>query len=320
MDKAAGRSHRVRCGFWIGFGLLLLSLLVTWIWYGRQARQNHLDRALVAAIKKNDTPAVIALLDRGADANVTDRPDLPITIQSLLTDFWNRLKGNQPRKSAKVYPSALLLPYWLGQGNGTYGNSMRGWHFPWKPKHPLDNPELVQALLEHGADPYAVNENGLTALHYACRSNHTRTVRVLLEHHVDPNRKDRDGFTPLMWADYDCAPLLIAQGADVNARDNTGMTALMFFNSLAKYQLLLEHKAEIDAQDNDGRTALFHAAIMFQDTERTRFLLRHGAKVSLKDRSGKTTLDYARDRGYPSLIPLLEETLKKERTQIGGPQ
>ena len=66
--------------------LLLLPVLACSVWYAWQVRQQRLDRALIQAIKKNDTPAAIALLDRGADANATDKFDTPITLKSLLAN------------------------------------------------------------------------------------------------------------------------------------------------------------------------------------------------------------------------------------------
>src|SRR5437899_2955532 len=96
---------------WILLALLVLPALTFGIWYERQVKQQRLDRALIEAIKMQDTPTAIALLDQGADANATDKPVTRITLKGLLADYWNRLKGNKPPKDTKYYPSALLLPY-----------------------------------------------------------------------------------------------------------------------------------------------------------------------------------------------------------------
>jgi len=45
------------------------------------------DHALIEAIKMNDTPAAIALLNAGADSNATDKPYQPMTPKSLLANF-----------------------------------------------------------------------------------------------------------------------------------------------------------------------------------------------------------------------------------------
>src|SRR5207249_1278615 len=130
-------------------------------WYDRQIRQQRLDRALIAAIKHNRIPTAIALLDAGADANTVDKPRKPITWKSLLADFGSRFHGYVPPKETEYYPPALLLPYRV-------------------PDEPFDaiaptsdaiartskdeEARLVQALLQHGADPDVQDEQGKTLL------------------------------------------------------------------------------------------------------------------------------------------------------------
>jgi hypothetical protein len=254
--------------------LILLPVLVSCVWYGLQVRQQRLDHALIKAIKKRDTGTAISLLDQGADANATDKPEISVTLKSMLDVFWSRLKGNAPSKDTGFFPSALLSLYWNGEHSVD---------------KPLDNPALVGALLDHGANHYPTDKFGFTVLHYACRDKHDATVKVLLEHHINPNPRDNQSRTPLMFADDVSTLLLIQYGADVNAQDSRGSTALSHFVSM----------------------------VMFPErgTVKVRLLIQHGAKVSLRDRSGKTALDYAKEYGFKEAIPLLEEALKREQAE-----
>ncbi|MFA5106679.1 MAG: ankyrin repeat domain-containing protein, partial [Candidatus Micrarchaeia archaeon] len=56
-------------------------------------------------------------------------------------------------------------------------------------------------------------------------------VKEALAAGADVNAKDRDGYTALMvasyWGHMDIVKLLIAAGADVNAKSETGYTALI---------------------------------------------------------------------------------------------
>src|SRR5258708_4994984 len=45
----------------------------------------------------------------------------------------------------------------------------------------------VKVFLEHGANPNVLSDNGDAVLHLACENNHFRTVQILLEHHLNPN-------------------------------------------------------------------------------------------------------------------------------------
>jgi ankyrin repeat protein len=50
--------------------------------------------------------------------------------------------------------------------------------------------------------------------------------------------------------DAEIAGLLIERGADVNARDNTLWTALMFTGNLGKARLLIERGADVNAKSH----------------------------------------------------------------------
>jgi hemoglobin len=69
-----------------------------------------------------------------------------------------------------------------------------------------DDPEFVAALLRHGAraeDRRLVGQGAdggrATALHYASKAGFLKTIAVLLEHGADPMARDDNGVTPLDW-------------------------------------------------------------------------------------------------------------------------
>ena len=56
--------------------------------------------------------------------------------------------------------------------------------------------EMVELLLQHGADPQATNDDGVTALIWG--AGDADNVRLLIEHGADPNARSKLGNTPLM--------------------------------------------------------------------------------------------------------------------------
>jgi cytohesin len=94
--------------------------------------------------------------------------------------------------------------------------------------------EVVELLLTNKANVNAANTNGDTPLLLAVQreSNRCRMAKLLLDYKADVNAKQKDnrGETPLHYAamrgDKELAELLLARGANVNARDGRGFTPL----------------------------------------------------------------------------------------------
>jgi ankyrin repeat protein len=153
---------------------------------------------------------------------------------------------------------------------------------------------LVQALLEHGANPNVrlakeapsrrwmmpfgarqwVNPSGQTPFLRAALSGDVEVMKLLLQHGADPNIPLLDGTTALMAASgvgwvsrqtytespealLEAAKICIEHHADVNAADALGYTALHGAanrGSDAIIQLLAANGAKLDAKDQQGRT------------------------------------------------------------------
>ncbi|OLD81297.1 MAG: hypothetical protein AUF67_08710 [Acidobacteria bacterium 13_1_20CM_58_21] len=147
----------------------------------------------------------------------------------------------------------------------------------------------------------------------AAKARNTAEVQRLLGEGADANAKDNAGWTALIWAAYfgrnDTVRALLEKGADVNAKGKDGITALMNAAS-ADYRdivhALLEKGAHVNAKDNDGWTPLFWAAFSGR-AEIVRALLEKGADVNAMDDSGKTVLMSAAVRGHASTVRALLE-------------
>jgi ankyrin repeat protein len=173
--------------------------------------------------------------------------------------------------------------------------------------------KAVQALLDRGADPNARGWLGRTEFMLALLTSRHTLVAFWERQSINLNVRDNAGATLLMYAakspDPDALTFLLDHGADIQARDHNGSTALMaavswgmydFVNPEAPYvevaERLLGRGANINAHDRSGRTALMFAAR--QHHERlVQMLLKHGADVHLRDRMGRTALTWAASPG-----------------------
>lgn len=111
--------------------------------------------------------------------------------------------------------------------------------------------------------------------------------------HIVTARRD------LVWVQF-----LIAKGANVNARDNRGVTPLVQASEMGFLEAvdeLIKSGARIDEANNTGETPLI-SAVHRKDLALVRMLVKAGANPDRPDNSGRSARDYAAlDKGSPLL-------------------
>jgi ankyrin repeat protein len=141
-------------------------------------------------------------------------------------------------------------------------------------------------------------EQAADQVYTAIRDNNLSQLRALLGQKAGANLADRHGITPLMYAaevgSLDAMHVLIDHGADVNAQNDFGSTALMWsVSDPAKVRLLLDHGAQVNTVARSGRTALIIAAFTNPSAEVVRLLLAKGAEVGVMDKRHVTPMSAA---------------------------
>ena len=115
----------------------------------------------------------------------------------------------------------------------------------------------------------------------------------------------------LVWVQF-----LIAKGANVNARDNRGVTPLVAASEMGLLEgvdELIKSGARVDEANNTGETPLI-SAVHRKDLALVRMLVKAGANPDRPDNSGRSARDYAAlDKGSP-VLGELEKASKEAKS------
>jgi ankyrin repeat protein len=130
----------------------------------------------------------------------------------------------------------------------------------------LENSQVLERLIQVGADVNRKDEFGYTALHHAAGNQKIENIKLLLIKHADINAKSNDGSTPLIglvssfMAEPSTVQALLEGRPDLNTINAQGQTALITAaRNVSKPEiitLLLNAGANAKLEDNTGRTAL----------------------------------------------------------------
>ncbi|XP_033219899.1 putative ankyrin repeat protein RF_0381 [Belonocnema kinseyi] len=241
-----------------------------------QGQQNSIDKItgftpLHLAVSKGKFEIVETLVKKGADVNATSPHGSPLHVAC---DTFYSSKSND--KSHHVHKTKIVK-FLIQQGANIHAlNSTK--------KTPLltavDNKyeKMVEVLLQEGANFQMKFHQKRNTLHYIVGINHLGIMKLFLDKGLDPNVRDCRNETPLIYGakssakgiSMDVAELLVEYGADIDAADNNGNTALHVASGLNDVEVikrLLKLKANVNARTKNELTALDRVLIKYRGSK-----------------------------------------------------
>jgi uncharacterized protein len=186
---------------------------------------------------------------------------------------------------------------------------------------PLPNPtrlKMVQTLIAKRAKLNLRDQEGYTALMLALERGDTFLARELENAGASTEGANEARLIhAAQGGDLDEVQELLAKGANPNARNRSGDTALSLAAGRGHITLtrtLLAKGAEVDARSKiGGKTALMVAV---GNPYVAKALLDAGANVHLKDEDGNNVFLFALERGYSEVVQMLLDRGFNAQTQI----
>ncbi|KAJ8301826.1 hypothetical protein KUTeg_020813, partial [Tegillarca granosa] len=129
----------------------------------------------------------------------------------------------------------------------------------------------LELLLQNGACVNQPNASGIYPIEEACLNNDSDSLRILLHYgasnSISVNKKDDNGMSAIHYAiqngaDLKLLELLLSFGADINTKNNEGLTPAAFAiqrKSIDCLKYLLQKGADVYAVDIKDSSLLHHA-------------------------------------------------------------
>lgn len=256
-------------------------------------RNSHHNTALRSAVSAGQLEAAEFLVAHGADIHQVNH-------------------GGSSLMEVAVYSGHPATIRWLGLCGFELGILELG---------AIGDVNGVLSVLE--SDPIALDQRdrrGLTALHHAARCGHVELIERLIERGADLEAENRHGHVPLSVAveesQVEAVRCLLNKGADPNVRGGhyrgTVLHRAVLHRSLPIVVALIDADADPNRRDANGKTPL-HDAIGVGNQELVGALLV-SPQIDISQRSGKTKfsdvgetpMEYARNRKKTRIVEMLD--------------
>lgn len=224
--------------------------------------------------------------------------------------------NNHPPEFLFLYGKFLLEKFllekadtsWRGNKDDLLKGRLLIKQFLFSSKRTSENYRHALGLLRE-SDKNLIQKLGWSSLHIAAWEGDLKASKTLINAGANVDVKDNDGLTPLhrtiQSGQIGTVQILIAGGADVNAKNDYGVSPLIRSvdrvgkkGKIEIVKLLLDAGAEVNERNVHNETPLYLAAANQSEGKAVKILIDAGAEVNVKEKDMYTPLHGAASEGH----------------------
>ena len=269
------------------------------------------------AIENSDENIVKYLVEKGADINYKNEEnettilyDAVLSLNPKLVEFFLN-KGasiEDASESSFIYGNIIMAA-----AGSKFNNNFD--------KFPVDlilleksaeNSAKIIDIIIGKTDKNLINESldGKTPLIIAVGNSYLETAKKLIENGANVNAVDNEGWSALSYAvnngDIEIAKILLENNAKINGELLLAINSPIAESRIDMMKLLIENKADINYTDENGLSPL-SIAIENGDIEATKFLITNKANLNILTSDGISLIGYAISQNNMDLLQILIE-------------
>uniref|UniRef100_A0A0A9WM61 Serine/threonine-protein phosphatase 6 regulatory ankyrin repeat subunit B n=1 Tax=Lygus hesperus TaxID=30085 RepID=A0A0A9WM61_LYGHE len=179
--------------------------------------------------------------------------------------------------------------------NEKFNVAGEGWLTPVEFAASKGHEDVLDLLLEQGANPNVQGSDGETPLHKSAGAGHVKAVAALLSHK---------------------AVILI-----VDLKKRTALDLAIANGHIDIVKMMIDHCENIDVNRRAGNEdlSLLHVATQFGHIEIVKLLIEKGADINIKNSSGSKAIHFAARDGFPEIVELfLSKKIDLYDRGVGG--
>ncbi len=193
-------------------------------------------------------------------------------------------------------------------------------------KHILENKSKtqIQEIIHHGGDVNDTENHHISALMNAShlRKSNKEIVNLLLENGAEVNQMDDFGNTALLYAshDFEKITILLDAGANINVQNNMGTTLLLSLiqnkRNTSWILYVIEKGGNVNLYDNFGNNALMYVCMMYDYSDEfdqsnamkiVKKVFECGINVHQTNLTGQNAYEISLKYGWKNIAKLIEE-------------